>query len=99
MALELGCVSSSNRIEYLRLKYKKRWVWKDVRDTILKEELSVQRPIFRAVYYEPQDECSIAEGSYVPDIEDDQGLQVQALNGEYPTFATPTLSTMEDLAR
>jgi hypothetical protein len=88
-----------HQIEYLKLSYKQRWYWKDVRKTLEPLASDVKCPLLRASYYEPQDECSIAEGKYKPEVEEDIGLQIEMLNGSYPKVSPPISSTLEDLAK
>jgi len=59
----------------------------------------VKSPLFRASYYEPQDECSIAEGTYKPEVEEDEGLRIEVLNGSYPKFDPLASPTLEELAK
>jgi hypothetical protein len=88
-----------HRIEYLKLAYQKRWYWSDVRNTLEPLTSDVKSPLFRASYYEPQDECSIAEGTYKPEVEEDEGLRIEVLNGSYPKFDPLTSPTLEELAK
>jgi hypothetical protein len=65
------------RLRYLRLRFQKGWFWRNVRDTIEDKDLPLKRPLFRIKYFEPQDEFSISDRDYMPDIDSDDAADFE----------------------
>jgi DNA-binding protein HU-beta len=88
------------KVEYLRLRYEKNWVWPDVRKTISEVSAEPKLPLFRVSFYEPQDEFSMSEGSYVPDINDEgDEVRIEPLPDHIQRTSCPTGASLESLAR
>lgn len=62
--------------DYMYLKYKGSWFWPDVRETIQSETINDIVPLFRVSYYEPDEDLSVAEGNYAPQVEYDKVHEV-----------------------
>jgi hypothetical protein len=87
------------RVEYLRLRYQRNWIWRDVRKTIYTTSADPRRLLFCIRLYEPQDEYSFTEGSYEPDIADEDEVTIESCTGGFPRINGPTGPTLEELAR
>lgn len=88
------------KAEYLRLRYANPWYWRDVRKTITETVAEPKLPLFRAVFYEPQDEFSISEGSHTPDITDDgDEVAIAPLADAIGQSGCPAGTPLQELAR
>lgn len=87
------------RVEYLRLRYQRKWLWRDVRKTIETSSDEPKRLLFCIRLYEPQDEYSLAENSYEPDIADEDEVTIDSCAGGLPQVNGPAGPALEELAR
>ncbi|MCX6168191.1 MAG: hypothetical protein NTX65_02550 [Ignavibacteriales bacterium] len=88
------------RTEYIQLEYKKSWIWPDVRKTLTQYDLDLRKPLFKIVYYEPEDTISFSFDSYKPVIEEGDSVTSEELNSAFPSPARIQLNkTMEQLAK
>lgn len=87
------------RVEYLRLRYQHNWLWRDVRKTIDISSDEPKRLLFCIRLYEPQDEYSLAEGSYEADIADEDEVTIESCAGRLPGIKVPVGPSLEELAR
>jgi hypothetical protein len=89
------------RLRYLRLRYQKHWYWWNVRDTIETTEHVLKRPLFRIKYFEPQNEYSITDNDYTPDISADEalGYEIVELSVAMPATAFQEGESLEKLAK
>lgn len=87
------------RVEYLRLRHQHNWLWRDVRKTIGISSDEPKRLLFCIRLYEPQDEYSLAEGSYEADIADEDEVTVEPCAGQLPGIKVPFGPPLEELAR
>jgi DNA-binding protein HU-beta len=87
------------KVDFLRLQYKRRWFWRDVRKSISQGEIKLELPLFQVLFYEPQTEWSISEGSYHPEIADEDEIKIVSVDGRCPAAGPPRAPDLEDLAR
>lgn len=86
--------------EVLIFQYKKRALWRDVRNTIQSAENKDRYPLYRIIYYEPQKELSITFEDYFPQVGETGLIQACPLNGSVPNRSNPLEYTrLELLAR
>ncbi len=87
------------RVDYLRLRHERHLIWPDIRKTIYKTSVEPKQALFRVRPFEPQDEYSFVEGSYVPDVTADDEVTAESFVGKLPSIHCPSSRTLEDLAR
>jgi DNA-binding protein HU-beta len=87
------------KVDFLRLQYKRRWLWRDVRKSIVQEEVRLELPLFQVSFYEPQSEWSISEGPYQPDVADEDDIRIVPVACSCPDVRLPSAPALEDLAR
>ncbi len=88
------------RTEYMQLEYRKSWIWPDVRKTLTQYDLDLRKPLFKIIYYEPEDTISFSFDSYKPVIEEGDTVTSEELNSVFPSTARIQLNkTMEQLAK
>lgn len=87
------------RTDYLQLRYKKSWIWPDVRKTIVHESIPIQQPLFRIEFFEPYPSFSFALGRYQPDVEQGDAVSSVPLTTPCPPAAIPETRTLEQLAK
>ena len=88
------------RVRYLRLHYRRNWLWKQVRNTIATASVEHRSPLFRMRYYEPQDEYSFVEGEHEPDVLDTDAndVRIECFSGQMPNVRFPSGQSLEELA-
>jgi hypothetical protein len=63
-------------------------------------EITLRQPLFSLQFYEPQEDLSISDGEYIPDVENPAQISVEQLVTELPPeFEFPVSPTLEDLWR
>jgi hypothetical protein len=63
-------------------------------------EIALRQPLFSLQFYEPQEDLSISDGEYVPDVENPAQISVEPLETQLPPeFEFPIAPTLEDLWR
>jgi len=87
------------RTEYLQLEYKKRWLWKDIRETINQVKLDLKVPLFRIVYYEPLPSFSYCFDTYVPEVTDGDSVQCTPLKSPCPPTEIQDNNAIDQLAK
>jgi len=88
------------RVEHLKLQYKRHWLWPDVRKTISITPAEPKLPLFRVRFYEPQNDVSITEHDHVPDIEHEgTEVTIESVTDPMPNTRCPNGTSMEELAR
>ncbi|MBX6376494.1 MAG: hypothetical protein IRZ13_19995 [Acetobacteraceae bacterium] len=87
------------KVEILRLRYEKRWIWPDVRETFSSRVLTLKQPLFSVQFYEPQEDFSISDGDHAPEIEDPEAISIAPLTVDLPNVEFPLNPTLEGLAR
>ena len=87
------------RTDYLQLEFRPRWIWPDVRETIISKEVLIKQPLFRIAYYEPEEEFSFKYDQYEPEVTDADIVQSLALTSAFPNAKPKPTTTLEKLAR
>lgn len=87
------------KVELLRLRYEKRWIWPDVRETFSSKVLTVRQPLFSLSFYEPQEDFSISDGEYEPEVEDAEEIRIDELTERLPNVEFPINPSLEEIAR
>ncbi len=87
------------KVELMRLKYEKWWYWWHVRETIASKILDIRQPLFSLSFYEPQEDPSINDGEYVPEVEDAQEIRLAALDEPLRNVEFPLDPSLEEIAR
>jgi len=88
-------------IEYLELKYRKKWLWGDIRKTIKKTDPPVllKRPLFQIIYYEPQPFADVCYDQTSNVIDDPESILVRPLNIPCPRVVSSKIPSLEELAK
>jgi hypothetical protein len=87
------------RIETAQVKYRKRWVFKDIRDNAQSRATDVMWPLGQLVFYEPLSVPSIGGPDYTPDIHDGEQVEFVALSTEAPKGLSPRATAWQSLVR
>jgi hypothetical protein len=87
------------KVELLRLKYEKRWIWPDVRETFSSKVLAIRQPLFSLSFYEPQEDFSISDGEYTPEVEEAEEIRIDKLADGLPNVEFPLNPSLEEIAR
>jgi hypothetical protein len=88
-----------DKVELLRLKYEKRWIWPDVRKTFSYKILTIREPLFSLSYYEPQEDFSISDGEHSPKVEEAEEIRIDKLTEALPNVEFPLNPSLEEIAR
>jgi hypothetical protein len=87
------------RTDVLQFEFSRKWLWKQVRDTLRDDEVQSREALFRIEYYEPVGSPSAAVGSYEPDVEEDGRAVVTVLNEPPPRVSMPSITPLKSLAK
>jgi len=87
------------KVELLRLKYEKWWYWWHVRETFASKVLTIRQPLFSLSFYEPQEDPSISDGEYVPEVEDAEEIRLAELTEPLRNVEFPLDPSLEEIAR
>jgi len=87
------------RTDYLQLEYRSRWLWPNVRKTIISRVVFSKQPLFRVAYYEPEVEFSYKFDSYEPEITEDDLVKSLPLTSAFPGGDFDPAKPLEELAR
>jgi hypothetical protein len=88
-----------DRVELLRLRYQRRWLWPTVRETFAARTLTLRLPLFSLRFHEPQTEISVKDGDYTPDVADAEAIALAPLTNAMPALDFPLDTGLGDLAR
>jgi uncharacterized membrane protein YgcG len=87
-------------VEYLRLEYRRKYFWWQVRNTIVTAAHEPKQPVCQIVHYIPQDEPSLREQSHTPEVSDISISINPPAASAGPNVRLPSdISSLEDLAR
>lgn len=85
--------------DYLELRHRISWFWKDVRETIRQTYSPVIGwPLLRLTFHQPQSDLDVCYQA-VREIEDPTGVVVETLGSEMPRSRPSALEPLEELAR
>lgn len=87
------------KVELMRLKYEKSWYWWDVRETIASRVLDIRQQLFSIYFYEPEEDLSISDGEYTPDVQDADEFRVAKLDEPLGNIEFPINPSLEEIAR
>jgi hypothetical protein len=87
------------RVDVLRLEYRKKLLWKDIRNTMTSCEVEMKVPLFRLYYFQPEPALSYAFDRYVPDDEEFEGVTTEPLDTIPKRWPLPETQPLSALAR
>ena len=86
------------KVEILRLKYRKPWYWRHVRETFSSKTLAPKQPLFSLKFYEPQEDLSVNDGGYAVEVDEPQDISLIPLTVPLQNIEFPLTPTLEALA-
>jgi hypothetical protein len=88
-----------HKVEILSLRYRKPWYWREIRDSMVFSEDSLLRPLFCVRFYEPEEQLSMTDETYVPDVVDADEIFIEPLQGTPRRNGCGVGTPFQDLAK